>query len=434
VTITHASGRLRVPALVAATLATTLILSSCGRDTGTESPVASTSVDDKPATGTVTLWAPDGDATALDKVLAGYRTANPDLDLKVTLVPSDDYNTKLQTAISSGTAPDISFVYTEAQTQFLASKAFAAVPEGLVDSASFFSGAWDSGTYQSTTYSVPWYVYTRVLIYRKDFAAKGKATLPTTWEETIPFYQALEAGGATKGLGADVGWDTYTGQNVAVDAYQAGATLLDSAGTKWDFDSPAAVSAIEFAARPFTSGVSAIDTPQFLDAQPYFVKGKTGSMISGPWVIASLDQTAKEDGWTAEHVGTAVLPKGSAGGVGPLAGGSWAVSAASKNAASAWKVVRQMAQQDTQIAQFTNYGSMPAVQAAWQDQAIAGNTLYDAFFEQLKDVKPMPSVPTWNQVSTAIGKELEAVARGTETAEQAAKNLQSQADSIGVGQ
>ena len=87
----------------------------------------------------------------------------------------------------------------------------------------------------------------------------------------------------------------------------------------------------------------------------------------------------------------------------------------------------------TQVAQFKAYGSMPAVQAAWKDSSITGNPLYDAFFTQLKNIKPMPQVSTWGQVSTAIGKELEAVARGTETAAQAAKNLQSQADTIGTG-
>jgi len=433
VTISGSSRRSHISALTGATLALTLLLSGCGRSASSDTPTASASIDNAAATGTVTLWAPDGDATALDKVLAGYRTANPDLDLKVTLIPSDDYNTKLQTAISSGSAPDIAFVYTEAQTQFLASKAFAAVPTGLVDSASFFPGSWAAGAYAGATYSVPWYAYTRVLIYRKDLAAAGKAAVPTTWDQTVPFLKALQDGGATKGLGADVGWDTYNGQDLAVYAYQAGATLLTSDATTWDLDNAQVISAIDYASSPFTAGVSAVDTPQFLDAQPYFVAGKTGSLISGPWVIASLDQTAKQDGWTAAHVATAVLPKGSSGGAGPLAGGSWVVSASSKNAASAWKVIQAMAQEPAQVAQFKAYGSMPAVQAAWKDQSIAGNSLYDAFFEQLKDVKPMPAVPNWNQVSTAIGKELEAVARGRETAAQAAKNLQSQADSIGVG-
>ncbi|WKK72909.1 hypothetical protein Q0F99_08570 [Rathayibacter oskolensis] len=46
-------------------------------------------------------------------------------------------------------------------------------------------------------------------------------------------------------------------------------------------------------------------------------------MISGPWVVATLDQTAGEEGWTASHIATAVLPAGPDNGSGQLAGGSW---------------------------------------------------------------------------------------------------------------
>ncbi len=423
---------LRLGAVVSTALLSALVLSGCGRsaDAG---PGASTTVDDKPATGTVTLWAPDGDATVLDKVLASFKKANPDLTLKITLIPSDQYQTKLQTASSAGTLPDIAQVYTENQIQFLSSGAFAPVPDGLVDSASFFPAAWEAGTYKKTTYSVPWYAYTRVLIYRKDLAAAGNATVPTTWDQTIPFFTALQAGGAASGFGADVGWDTYTGQNLGIYAHQAGSTLMNADQTKWVLDDPAVVKAIDYTTAPFTSGVSSVDGPTFLDAQPYFVDGKTGSMISGPWVIASLDTTAKKEGWTAEHVGTAVLPKGPDNGSSELGGGSWVVNKNSKNASSAWKVVRAMAQKDTQIAQFKAFGSMPAVADAWTDESITKNPLYDAFLTQLKDIKAMPPVASWGQLSTAIGKELEQVARKVETPEQAAKNLQTQADAIGVG-
>jgi len=433
VTIPRPTRRARVAAITAASLATVLALTACGRGTGDDDSSPTTTVDDGPATGTVTLWAPDGDATALESVLADFREENPDLDLQVTLIPSDQYTTKLQTAMSSGTLPDIAQLYTEAETQFTSSGSFAAVPDDLVDPSSFFPAAWESGEYDGTVYSVPWYAYTRVLIYRKDLAAAGNATVPTTWEQTIPFYRALEAGGATTGLGGDVGWDTYTGQNTAIYAHQAGKTLLNDDESAWEFDTPEVISAIEYQMAPFTEGVAAVDTPQFLDAQPYFVAGTTGAMISGPWVVASLDQTAEQEGWTAEHVATAVLPSGPVNGSGELGGGSWVVSKDSKNAVSAWKVIREMAQLDTQIAQFQAYGTMPAVEAAWQDDAITSNPLFDAFFEQLKDIDPMPQVATWGEMSTAIGKELEAVARGQETAEQAAKNLQSQADAIGTG-
>jgi multiple sugar transport system substrate-binding protein len=431
VTTTRTERRLRTTAITAVALAATIILSSCSRGSAPQDAV--TSVDDKPATGTVTLWAPDGDATALDKVLADYKKENPDLELEVTLIPSDQYTTKLQTAMSSGTLPDIAQVYTEAATQFTSSGSFAEVPEDLVDPSTFFSAAWDAGEHEGATYAVPWYAYTRVLIYRKDLAAAGNAKAPTTWDESMPFYKALQDGGATKGLGGDVGWDTYNGQDLATSAHQAGSTLMNADGTEWDFDNEKVIAAIEHETSPFLEGVSAVDTPQFLDAQPYFVEGKTASMVSGPWVVASLDTTANEVGWTEEHVATAPLPAGEENGSGALGGGSWVVSKDSANAESAWKVVREMAEEDTQIAQFVAYGTMPAVESAWKDPAITSNALYDAFFTQLQSIDPMPAVPTWGEVSTMIGKELEAVARGQETAAQAAKNLQSQADAIGTG-
>ncbi|WP_201788579.1 extracellular solute-binding protein [Rathayibacter sp. VKM Ac-2630] len=191
---------------------TALALTGCGRSADAGAAVDATTVDDSAATGTVTLWAPDGDATQLDAVLADYTAENPDLDLEITLVPSDEYNTKLQTAVAAGTAPDIAFLYTEAQTQFLASDAFAPVPDGLVDADSFFEGSWEAGERDGTTYSVPWYAYTRVLIYRSDFAEAGGVSAPTTWDETIPFFEGLEAGGAESGFGATSAGTPTTGR------------------------------------------------------------------------------------------------------------------------------------------------------------------------------------------------------------------------------
>jgi multiple sugar transport system substrate-binding protein len=132
-------ARSRLTAIAALLAATALVVAGCGRGGETAGPAAApVTVDDSPATGTVTLWAPDGDATELDSVLAGFKEQNPELDLQITLVPSDEYNTKLQTAIAAGTTPDIAFLYTEAQTQFLATQAFTPVPDGLVDPGSFF--------------------------------------------------------------------------------------------------------------------------------------------------------------------------------------------------------------------------------------------------------------------------------------------------------
>ena len=135
----------RAMRLAAAAVATIALVAACSRPSSTATASAGPPIDDKPATGTVTVWAPSGDATGLDTMLAGFKKDNPDANVQVTIFPSDDYQTKLQTAIAAGTTPDIAQLYTEAQSQVLASKALAPVPAGLVDKSSFFPSSYAAG-------------------------------------------------------------------------------------------------------------------------------------------------------------------------------------------------------------------------------------------------------------------------------------------------
>lgn len=156
-------------------------------------------------------------------------------------------------------------------------------------------------------------------------------------------------------------------------------------------------------------------------------------MITGPWVIGQLDTAAKKSGWTASHVATAPLPAGASSSVSFSAGGTWGVLADSGNTDAAWKLVRYLAEPSTQVAQYKGYGSLPAVISAWDDPAIKGQPLLAAFFTQLKNTRAFPQVSTWQQVATRLGKEVEAVAKGKQTAAKAAANIQAYAESVGTG-
>nr|WP_246376227.1 extracellular solute-binding protein [Conyzicola lurida] len=366
--------------------------------------------------------------------MATFKEENPDLDLEVTLIPESEYNTKLQAAIASGTGPDIAQTYTEAQAGFIKGEAFAAVPDRLVDEDSFFPGSWAAGEVDGVAYTVPWYAYTYTLVYRKDLADAAGLTAPATWEDAIPFFEGLQSAGAVKGFGASIGWDSYTGQDLAQLVWQAGGELISDDESEWTLDTPEMIEAINYSASYFTSGAADTSSPGFLDTQPYFVSGKSVSMITGPWVIGQFDAVAEEDGWTAENVGSTLVPAGSAGSVGAIAGGSLGVLADSDNQDAAWKVVRFLSESDTQIAQYESYGSLPAVQAAWDDPAIADQPLLDAFFEQLQSTRSYPQRTTWLQIATQMGTEMESVAKGQETAEEAAANLQAFADGVGTGE
>ncbi|WP_427924990.1 extracellular solute-binding protein [Streptomyces sp. cg40] len=410
----------------------TLALTGCGR--GDETTAAKTSakpVGTAPATGTVNVWATQDDASVLDKVIKPFKAANPDVTLKFTLIPNSDYYTKLQAAIAAGKGPDVAQFFPESQAQFLDPAILRPVPDGLVDSGSFFKSLWDAGVAEDVAYTVPWYAYTYALVYRADLAKKAGVKAPTTWAEMVPFFKALEGAGAVHGLGADNGWDVFNGQDAAMYAWQAGGSLLSADG-KWTLDTPAMVDAIKYNASFFTSGSADTATPTFLDSQPYFVSGRTGCMITGPWVVGQLDTAAKKTGWTASHVATAPLPAGASSSASFSGGGSWGVLATGGNADASWKFVRHVSQPSTQVAQFKAYSSLPAVVSAWDDAAIKGQPLLDAFFTQLKKARAFPQVSTWQQVATRLGKEMEAVAKGKETAAKAAANIQAYAESVGT--
>ncbi|WP_326574291.1 extracellular solute-binding protein [Streptomyces sp. NBC_00481] len=411
----------------------TLALTGCGRgDETTAAKPSAKPIGTGPATGTVNVWATQDDASVLDKVIKPFKAANPDVTVKFTLIPNHDYYTKLQSAIAAGKGPDVAQFFPESQSQFLDPSILRPVPDGLVDPGTFFKSLWQAGVVKDVAYTVPWYAYTYALVYRADLAKKAGVKAPTTWDEMVPFFKALKGAGAKHGLGEEVGWGIFNGQNVAMYAWQAGGSLL-SPGGKWTLDTPAMVDALKYNASFFTSGAADTATPTFLDAQPYFVSGRTATMITGPWVVGQLDAVAKKDGWTASHVATAPLPAGSSSDASFAGGGSWGVLATSGNADASWKLVRYVSKPSTQVAQYQAYSSLPAVVSAWDDPAIKDQPLLAAFFTQLTKARAFPQVSTWQQVATRLGKETEAVAKGTQTAEKAAANIQAYAESVGTG-
>ncbi|KUN61576.1 sugar ABC transporter substrate-binding protein [Streptomyces canus] len=413
-------------------LGAALPLAGCGREDDAAAASGAKKVDASPATGTVNVWAAQGDADVLGTVVKPFKSANPDLVVKTTLIPNAEYYTKLQAAIAAGKGPDVAQFFPESQAQFLDSSTLRPVPDGLVDPGSFFKSLWDAGVVDDVAYTVPWYAYTYALVYRSDLAKKAGVQAPTTWAGMEPFLKALQGAGAAHALGADIGWDIFNGQDVAMYAWQAGGSLVTSAG-KWNLNTPQMVDALDYNASFFTAGTADTSGPTFLDAQPYFVSGKTASMITGPWVIGQLDTAAKKNGWTASHVATAPLPAGASSSVSFSAGGTWGVLADSGNTDAAWKLVRHLAKPSTQVAQYKAYGSLPAVISAWDDPAIKGQPLLAAFFTQLKNTRAFPQVSTWQQVATRLGKEVEAVAKGKQTAAKAAANIQAYAESVGTG-
>ncbi|RCG27054.1 extracellular solute-binding protein [Sphaerisporangium album] len=404
-----------------------LLLTACGRasDGAAEKPKdVDTSAK---ATGTLAVWAMGSEGEALASFVKKFEAANPGIKVTVTPVGWDVAHDKITASIAGRSTPDVSMIGSTWMGELAKTGAVDPTPGNLIDKAAFFPSAWDTVMVDGTAYGVPWYVETRVLYYRKDIAAKAGLTPPATWDETKSFVKGLKKAGAAQGM--NLNYTTGSWQEILPLIWQQGGSITGPDG-KWTFDTPETVKALAWQRSYFEEGLASnkVDPASFPAS---FFKGDVAAYFSGPWMIAGMEK----DGGPgfAGKFDVAPYPKGSAGGTSFVGGSDLVVFKDSRNRDAAWKFVQWLSDPETQASWYTTVRDLPSVQAAWQRPELTADKRVAVFGEQLKDARTPPPVPTWDQIAKVIDQEVEKVALGKSTPEEAAKSIQAQADAVGTG-
>lgn len=413
----------------ALTLAAALALAGCGREEGGGGGGGGGAepggeITEGPATGTIEVWAMGAEGEGLPELAERFIEENPDADVQVTPVPWDAAHDKIATAIAGGETPDITLVGSTWMGEFAGTGALDPTPD-IIDSADFFEGAWDTTVVDGTSYGVPWYVETRLLYYNTALAEQAGVTPPTTWEELSAFAAGLQSAGAEYGIslppGATGAWQTFM-----PFAWQNGVELTD--GEQWTLNTPEMVEAMEYYQSFFADGVT--PTAPITALESDFVTGRVGSFISGPWHMALVEEQGGpefEGMWDV-----ALMPREEAG-TSFVGGGSMVVFADSENRDGAWKFVQFLSDPETQAEFYTMVSALPSVQSAWDTGELAEDPMLALFGEQLDDAKSPPPIATWEQVADAIDGQLEQVIVGGADPAAAVEEMQSLAESIGMG-
>lgn len=412
---------------VALIAAAAVVLTGCGRSADTDAgPAAASTIGDGKATGTVTMWAMGAEGEALPEFVKTFEEANPGVDVEVTAIPWDAAYSKFQTAIAGGNTPDIAMVGSTWMADFAG--AFQTVPTDL-DTDGMFPGALDGTQIDDRATGVPWYVDTRVLYYRTDIAAKaGWTTAPTTWDELKQMAADMQsAGGADYGIRFPGGNDSF--QGTLWMPWSNGVELEN--GSEWTLDSPEAVEAYEYYQSYFTDGIADAAADRSAGAQEAdFIAGSTPMLIDGPFLIGQLEELGGEG--FSEKFTTAVLPTKDSS-TSFSGGANLAVFDNSDNAVSAWKLAQWLSEPETQSAWYEATGDLPAVQSAWESDALSSQATLAAFGTQLETAKSVPATTTWVQVAAAGDAMLEKIRLGQQTPADGLAELQKTADSLGLG-
>jgi multiple sugar transport system substrate-binding protein len=421
-------------AIIASLAIVALTLSGCASTDSAEPEVPAVTIDDSPATGTIEFWAGGSEGEALPPFIDKFIAENPEVTVNVTAIPAGELDAKLIAAIVAGTVPDMVFTYTQTQRSIFNTGGLAPMPEGLLNPDDFFKAAWDSNTIEGATLAVPWYVYAGVFYYRKDLAEKYGIAAPTTWEGVRDFAKAFQAEGVDKPVVLSTSYDQFSSEDLVALSAQNGGSLLSADNTTWTLNTPENVEALAYWGSLFTDGYVNTDGPDFMGMAPSFSDpAKSVGANYGQWFPSFLDG-ANGEGWSAKNMGTVVPPAGSAGSFSAIGGGSLAVLKDAKNPEAAWKLIRWMSSPTVQSDWYDLFGNLPTVSEAWSVNAkISSDPLLDAVKAAVATGTYGPQVPNWTEVSNMLGAQMEKVARGTATAQEALEEAQKQAEAIGTG-
>src|SRR6476646_4947188 len=138
---------------------------------------------------TLRIWAMGREGEVLSQLMPAFEKAHPNIHVEVQQIPWTAAHEKRLTAYVGEATPDIAMLGNTWVPEFVALNSLAPLDSLAASSRSvrrddLFPGIWKTKLVNGKTYSIPWYVDTRLIFYRTDLLAKaGYQTFPNTWSE-----------------------------------------------------------------------------------------------------------------------------------------------------------------------------------------------------------------------------------------------------------
>lgn len=425
-----------------------IVLSACG--SGNESESSSPASSSKPSesaspsdakeqvTIKLLMYTANGQEETLKAMVDAFHAANPDIKVDYEVVPYADYNTKLNTLIASGSAPDLFEVGYENFRTYAAKDLLLDLTPTIAADSSFNSDiykklAYDAFNYNGKQMGVTESFSDVVLFYNKDlFDAKGLdyPDASWTWEDELEAAQKLTD--AANGV-----WGTYA----PIQFYEFYKTIAQNGGGVWDADgkptinSPANVEALQWmidkASKYKVSPPLNDDTFNQPDADlNAFASGKLAMARFGIWNFAKFASEAKFN-WDI------ALEPGNTQKAHHFFADGLVASKETKNADAVWRFMKFFTSDPAAVSK--------RIEAGWSVPAVADDAVMDAYYKQtppaskkivtealdslvLPPVGPQPE--KWGEFTAIVGEELDKAKLGRSTVQQALDDAQKRVEEL----
>lgn len=385
-------------ALVGAMAVTTMFgLTGCGSDSESESD-----------SNELAFWAYEPQSLEDKKDFESLITKFTDetgIKVKVSFVPKDSFNTKLNSALANGKGPDISYLDQPRMAEFGSDGTLVDLTDKISKSETisqdkFFESAYDTCLLDGKTYGVPLTITTSVFLYNKKLVNENN--LPKDWDDMLKIAKEVAAN-PTKAAFDGIGSGGYASWYFQAFLSCAGGNYTNDDLTDLTFNDQHGVDACQFLVDLYSYSPEEIrnSTSAFGNGNVAFTLGGGSDIDSLQTNFPDLDFGAmmivpqKEGGTSYSNIG----------------GENLVVYSSSKKQDAAFQFIEFLSKDENseKVAKYTgNFSSLKAL-------AKTDNKLKEVVLKQLETAVARPQLNGWLEVNdNYLASALETILNGGE--------------------
>jgi multiple sugar transport system substrate-binding protein len=376
-------------------------------------------------------------ATVLDEMIDEFEKTHPNIVVSKDAggVSSDRMLQKVTAGLQANDVPDIAYIFGSDLASFARSEKLAnlsgAVENGEIDWNNFVSVAQEAATVEGEPRAFPSLVDNLAVVYNKKIFKEAGVPFPPnemSWDEFLKI--AEEVNDPAKGI---AGWawpgtgDEDTTWRIWPLVWQKGGEILNEDGTGVGFEGEPGEAALEVVQKGTEAGTIYIDSTAGSERmQQLFDSEKLAMNITGPWALVEYLEAGVEYGVT-------LLP-------------SFTDEHTTISGPDTWAIFDNGEEREHAAIEFMDWFSEPAQQLKWIEvsgslpltkdvTSAPGFTKWEksqpgleAFVENTNNAKTRPTVTSYPEISTAMGKAIGEVLYKKSDAQQALEGAVSEAD------
>jgi multiple sugar transport system substrate-binding protein len=245
---------------------------------------------------------PDG--KAMEALIRRFQAENPDVRVRMQIIPWGTYYDKITLSLAYGGAPDLFIMHAGRLPEFASfgtlrplADLYAGLDEVARDAARFAPIPWEASFYENKQLALPLDVHPIGLYYNPELFeqagivdGQGRAKPPSTWDEFLDAARKTHQGHGQGRTARSVGLRLHVpAQQLSDLCLPARRRCGDGDGKRSLMDAPETIAAAR-QMRDLIYKYKVAPKPEGVDAWLAFRQGRVGMALEGIYMLSSLEE------------------------------------------------------------------------------------------------------------------------------------------------